>query len=118
MSLHRYFKSKNKDNEDMILSSTVIPVAVTIADLTSNEQNEVFNANTSGKNGSYRKYYEKLRCEVAKFTITASIKSAARKYGIPVNTVRGIITTTKKNEADLHYYRRRLMKRLWTWQVV
>ena len=91
MSLHRYFKSKSKDNE---LSSTVIPVAATIAGLTSNEQNEVFNAienigTTSGKQGSYRKYDEKLRCEVAKFAITASIKSAARKYGIPVNTVRG-----------------------------
>ena len=44
----------------MMLSSIVIPVAATIAELTSNEQNEVFNAienleNTSGKKGSYRK---------------------------------------------------------------
>ena len=97
MSFHKYFKSSNPNiGENRTLDT--VPVAVTIAELTTTERNEVANQirNSGKKHGSgekklYEKYDIRLRCEVAKFAMSGSNKSAARKYGIPVTTVHGFV---------------------------
>ena len=104
MSLHKYFKPAN-NNRDV----ECVPVAAAMANLTSCEQNEVENAlrnlgktSSSGNNAHgkrrYAKYDEHLRCEVAKFAINGSNKAAARKFGIPVTTVRGFVQSYKETE--------------------
>ena len=56
-----------------------VPVAATIAELTTTERNEMVNAirsledrHTSGKKKPYAKYDEQKRCEVAKFALNCS----------------------------------------------
>ena len=104
MSLHKYFKPANVNrNVDSV------PVSATIANLTSAEQQEVENAiknleekHTSAASSSkktYVKYDEHLRCEVAKFALNGSNKSAARKYGIPLTTVRGFVKSYKEKKS-------------------
>ena len=46
------------------------------------------------------KYDERLQCEVAKFATSGSNKSAARKYGIPVTTVRGFVKSYNEKKRD------------------
>ena len=52
------------------------------------------------KKKAYVKYDEKLRCEVARFAIKGSIKSASRKYDIPVTTVRGFVKSYKEKQSE------------------
>ena len=101
MSLHRYFKPLTpKDTLDSV------PVAATIAELTAQDINEVSAQleNLGNRQGSKRKPYtiydEHKRCEVAKYAISCSNKSAARKYGIPISTVRGFVSSYKELTLD------------------
>ena len=97
MSLHKYFKpSCSKESVD------AIPVAATIAELTAHETDEVSTQIQSlGKKQpvnkkKYVKYDEHKRCEVAQYAISAGNKSAARKFGIPLTTVRGFVKSYKE----------------------
>ena len=105
MSLHKYFKPANAR------TASCVPVAAAIANLTSCEQQEVEKAiqhlndkpscSTSNNNKrKYEKYYERLRCEVAKFALNGSNSAAARKYGIPITTVRGFVKSYKEKVQD------------------
>ena len=101
MSLHKYFKPTNTSR-----NAECVPVAAAIANLTSCEQQEVENAirnldekpsgSTTGCKRKYVKYDERLRCEVAKFALNGNNKAAARKYGIPVTTVRSFVKSYKE----------------------
>ena len=101
MSLHKYFKPSTS-NEAL----EAVPVAATIAELTTNEQNEVLNQiqnlgnKQPAKKKPYATYDEHKRCEVAQHAISCSNKSAARKYGIPVTTVRGFVKSYNELKAD------------------
>ena len=81
-------------------------MAATIAELTTNEQNEVLNQiqnlgnKQPAKKKPYATYDEHKRCEVAQHAISCSNKSAARKYGIPVTTVRGFVKSYNELKAD------------------
>ena len=102
MSLHRYFKpSTSKDTLE------AVPVAATIAELTAHERAEVSSQLQNlgerqqvNKRKPYTVYDENKRCEVAKYAMSCSNKSAARKYGIPITTVRGFVTAYKELAAD------------------
>lgn len=102
MSLHKYFAPTNRGNTSK-RNLSAIPVAATIAELTSNEQNEVVEAikNVDGKKkrGPYVKYDDHKRSEVAKFAVTTAIKTASSKYGIPENTVRHFVKSYTEAKA-------------------
>ena len=103
MALHKYFKPSASNTSHAL---NAVPVATTIAQLTTHEQIEVENAirnlgegRSGNKKKPYTKYDERKRCEVAKFAQKCSIKAAARKYDIPVTTVRGFVKSFNERKA-------------------
>ena len=103
MSLHKYFKPSASNTSHAL---NAVPVSATIAQLTTHEQIEVENAirnlgegRSGNKKKPYTKYDERKRCEVAKFAQNCSNKAAARKYDIPVTTVRGFVKSFNERKA-------------------